>query len=235
MPTSKLGTTTSKKTTRSRRKPQSQNKSVVTDTVTQSQFVKTQSKSNKNFKLIAVALALAVLAILGLRFRYLIVPGTVNGKPIFIWQYISRLHASAGQDVLDQLMTELLINQEADKAGITVSREDLDKELAEIQLQFGDAESFEAFIASQGLTKKEVEEQITLNTKLKRLLKDKVEVTEEEVNTEYAENSDLYADLSEEEAKEQIRQGMFDQKTQTEVSNWIQEARTNSQLNVLIP
>lgn len=234
MPTSKLETTTPKKTTRRRRKPQSQ-KSVVTDTVTQSQFVKTQSKSNKSFKLIAIALALVVLAILGLRFRYLVVPGTVNGKPIFIWQYISRLHASAGPDVLDQLMTELLINQEADKAGITVSREDLDKELAEIQLQFGDAESFEAFIVSQGLTKKEVEEQITLNTKLKRLMKDNIAVTDEEVNTEYAENSDLYEDLSEEEAKEQIRQGLSDQKTQTEVSNWIQEARTNSQLNVLIP
>jgi foldase protein PrsA len=228
-----------KKTTAANRKSSTTSRKSVkktTDT-NQTQIVSSiASLRNRLTPLKIGALLLLLLLALGVvRFRYIIIPATVNGQPIFINSYIEKLHSAAGAQVINQLITEALLNQQANSQGVTVSPSEVEAEIAKIEEQFPEGESLDMMLSSQGMSRSELNEQLTLNLKVQKLLEDKIVVSDEEAEEYYAENKEFFADVTPEVALQQIKEDLKLQKLQQEISLWLDELRASSDVKVFLP
>ena len=195
--------------------------------------------TNKNqaqtFNLLVAALVFMVLAMGYMRFKYLLVPATVNGSPIFSWKYVKTLHQTAGTQVIDQLVVEKLITQEAKDQNIEISQEELDLEFERLELQFESVGGLDAFLSTQGLKKKDIDDQVKLNLQVQKIVADSVSVTDEEVDEYYQTNIDAFTDLTPEEAKEQAANALYEQKLQQQIGIWVQDLRAKGQVTINFP
>lgn len=198
---------------------------------------KTDSKNTivVSRKQLLFGLLIIVIAFLAFNFRYLIVPAAVNGKPIFSWSYLQNLHKSYGSQVMNQLIAEEIIKQEAAKQAVFVSPEEVTSEIQTLSSQLSESGGLESFLASRGITEQELREQIRLNLVVKKLVASKINVTEEEINSEYQKNQEFFGELSEEEAKKQIKENFENQKLQQEINLWFDEQKQEANIEVFAP
>ena len=198
---------------------------------------KNPTKKNRaqTFNLLVAALVFIVLAMGYMRFKYLLVPATVNGSPIFSWKYVKSLHQTAGTQVIDQLVVEKLITQEAKKQKIEISQEELDLEFERLELQFESVGGLDAFLSSQGLKKKDINDQVILNLQVQKIVSESVSITDEEVDAYYQENKDAFVDLTPEEIEEQSAGMLYEQKLQQQIGIWVQDLRAKGQITINFP
>lgn len=190
-------------------------------------------RNNKKFIVILVLLLLA----LGVYyFKSLFVAATVNGLPIRRYSVINQLEDLYGQQVLDSLITEELIKQEARNKNITVGDAELDQEISNIEKQFSDSgQSLDDTLALQNMSRETFREQIFLQKLVEKLLGDKINVGDEEVDQYIEENKEFFPEGSDSDA---LREDVFNQlkqdKLSTEFQTWIQEIRQNSSINYFV-
>jgi len=190
-------------------------------------------KNNKKFIVILVLLLLA----LGVYyFKSLFVAATVNGLPIRRYSVINQLEDLYGQQVLDSLITEELIKQEARNKNITVGDAELDQEISNIEKQFSDSgQSLDDTLTLQNMSRETFREQIFLQKLVEKLLGDKINVGDEEVDQYIEENKEFFPEGSDPDA---LREDVFNQlkqdKLSTEFQTWIQEIRQNSSINYFV-
>ena len=94
----------------------------------------------------------------------------VNSTPIFRIEVDKLLFEQSGKEVIDSLIVKKLINQELKNRKIIVSSADIDAKMAEIKKQFGTEENFKQILAMQGMTERQVREQITLRVGLEKMV-----------------------------------------------------------------
>ena len=105
----------------------------------------------------------------------------VNGEPILLSEYERQIASyeasmsSAGQDpstaegqaalardrewVLDRMIEQVLIEQAAQEAGVTVSMEEVDANIASLKEDIGDA-TFQEWLAKEGMTEEQMREKL---------------------------------------------------------------------------
>ena len=181
---------------------------------------------------------LLVLALAGgyvwARYRYFVVVATVNNKPIHSWTYLKQINQAAGKQIVEQMVIEQLIKQQAVKQNITISQEEYDQRVAEIDKQFAQLGGLESFLAAQNISKQDFETQVRLNL-LTEKLAGKPEVSDDEVNTYYQDNQSTYADISVEEAKTQIRSLLERQKTSDEIQKLLADYQKTAEIRFYLP
>lgn len=172
-----------------------------------------------------------IVLLLAFPFRYLVVPATVNGEPIFSWQYIKALHKTAGTQVLDRLVSEKLVEQEIAKYGIVATEEEVNHQIKQIESQFGtESGSLDSILALQGLSRDDFLKELRLNIALEKLIKNNIKVTEDEVQEELTKNAEIYKELSEVEAATTAAENLRNDKIQQEFPTWFQEVRSKSNI-----
>ncbi|MBD3279753.1 MAG: hypothetical protein GF390_03510 [Candidatus Pacebacteria bacterium] len=189
-------------------------------------------KPNKTLWIITGMVVLILLAYL---LRGWFVVALVNNKPITRWSVLSRLEKQAGKQTLESIITEELIWQQAQELGIDVSQEELDAELntltENLQAQGQDLESL---LKLQGMTRQDLEKQIKLQKTIEKILADRVQVTDEEVEQYIEENQEfLPEDQEPEQIKEQVRNQLKQQKAAQEFQNWLQGVKDQAQIRYL--
>lgn len=113
---------------------------------------------------------------------------TVNGEQIEKDKLYDALVEAGGQQTLDTLIVDTLINQELKKAGIEITDADSNQELELIKKNFPSEEEFNAALQQSGMSLEEVKEQLKQQVKIRKLLEPKVTVTDEEVKNFFDEN-----------------------------------------------
>ncbi|TNJ67350.1 peptidylprolyl isomerase [Paenibacillus hemerocallicola] len=123
------------------------------------------------------------------------VVATVNGVEIGKQQLFDELIRNGGAQVLNNLINEELVKQEADKAGVQVTDADLNKELDSFKksLSLSSDEEFDMMLMQYGMTKDELKKQMPMQVRLRKLLEPKTDVTEEEMKKYYDENKEMLA------------------------------------------
>lgn len=123
------------------------------------------------------------------------VVATVNGVEIGKQQLFDELIRNGGEQVLNNLINEELVKQEADKAGIQVTDDDLNKELDSFKksLSLSSDEEFDMMLMQYGMTKDDLKKQMPMQVRLRKLLEPKTDVTEEEMKKYYDENKEMLA------------------------------------------
>lgn len=196
--------------------------SPTTESKTDSPKPKTRKK-----QLIFIAVAVVIVLILaGLYFaKGFIVAATVNGTPISRWSIIKELEAQGGKQALEAIIDKKVIEAELSKQNITVASEEVDAEINKIKEQVtSQGQVFEDALAAQGMTEKDLREQIETQKKLEKVLADKIVVSNEEVDASIKEDkSTAHEGETEEAFKEETRKKLEQEKFQTEAQKWVSE------------
>jgi len=100
-------------------------------------------------------------------------------------------------EVLDRLIDEELLHQEARKRNLVAGAEAVDAEISEARAQFETPEAFAAALAKGALTEESLRALIARNLSIQRLVEEgvaaTVAVTDEEVRAYYAANAESFA------------------------------------------
>ncbi len=171
-----------------------------------------------------LALLLALSLLLASQFLY---SASVNGQLISRLSVIKELEKQGGKSVLDSLILQSLINQEAKKRKLTVTEEELNGELSKIESNIASqGATLEELLKQQGMVKKDLEEQISLQLLVTKMVDDKVTVSEEEID-EYL---TLASDLTRDQAKETISQ----QRVQEKIQIFLEDLKSKAKITYFI-
>ncbi|NLW09980.1 MAG: hypothetical protein GX036_09025 [Firmicutes bacterium] len=150
------------------------------------------------------------------------VVATVGEEKITRDELTDLLLAQAGEQGLNILIAEKLIDLEAKKEKIVVSEEEIEEELADYYEYYGGKEEFAQALEKSPYTIEEIKKNLAKDLTVKKLLAPRISVDEEEIKEYFEENKEeMTGDY--EENKEKIEELLFAQKLQAEYASWIQE------------
>lgn len=125
---------------------------------------------------------------------------TVDGEKITQEELNNATLKQYGPTVLDTLISNKVIELEAEKEGITVSDEEIQEEIDQLIEMYGGEEAFEQVIASNNIDEAGLEEDIETYELTSKLMALTIDITDEEITTYYEENKESYNQAEEVEA-----------------------------------
>lgn len=175
---------------------------------------------------------LAVLAavIIGLIyvFRGLFVAVIVNNQPISRLAVVRELEKKGGKQVLNTLVSETLILQEAQKNKIVVNDQEVNQEIKKIEDNFkGQGQSFDQALAAQGLTRADFNKEVRMQKIIEKLLAPKIKVADQEIKDYIDKNKEnLPPNATPADIKTQLEQQKLRQVYQT----WMAELQKKAKI-----
>lgn len=209
-----------------------QEESAVLPATEQKADKKTRKLNKKTIIILAIIIVLGILAYL---LRGLFVAATVNGSPISRWSVVKTLEKEAGQDLLESLVVEKLIQSEARAKDIVISAEDIDAEIKKIEDQIASqGGTFEDALAQQGMTLDVLKKQILLQKQIEQLLADKLSVSDQEIAQYIADNQVTVAEGQGAMINEQIKADLASQKLNTEAPGYINDLKAKAKIKYFV-
>ena len=184
---------------------------------------------------LAVAL-IVILVLLGLvaiavYYKSMFIAATVDGKPISRLSVMRELEKQSGQQSLDSLINERLLNNEAKAKNIDVNQDELNQEIARVEDQLKQQNTtLEGELEAQNISRKDFERQVIIQKKAEKLLGDKIAVSEEEVQ-QYITNNQIEVPAGkDEEVKTQIKDQLKGQKFGQEIATLLSDLRGKAKI-----
>ncbi len=183
-----------------------------------------------------ISLIVVVLLVIAFLFKNLFVVALVNGQPIFRSQYQQELEAQAGKQVMNSLVTQSLIEQEAARRHVTVSQSELDAQIKTIQNQLAaQGQTLDSALAAQGLSQSQFMEQLRLQALLQKMLGNKIAVSDAEVSDYINKNqASLPTGESQAQIKAQVKQQLQQQKLSQQAQALIQQLQAKAHINYFV-
>ncbi len=164
-------------------------------TTSKSAVVKT--KFFKKFVFL-IPLLIIIIGILLYVFRSSYLAAVVNGKPITKFQLWNELEKQAGKQVLESLVIESLILQEAQNQNIQITQSDIDAEIQKIKNNLKQqGQELDQLLVAQGMSLDELEKQVKMQKIVELLAAKDVAVTDEETEESLEKNKDSLPDDTE--------------------------------------
>lgn len=117
---------------------------------------------------------------------------------------LSKLEPLLRQQAVAALVNQELLLEEAEREGITPSDEEVNTEIEQIIAQFPTKEQFESQLAQAGVDEDDLRRDLARNLKIRSLIEKQIpegdEVTDEDVETFYSENSEQFQQQEQVEA-----------------------------------
>lgn len=203
------------------RKKTSKVKKISVEKVTE-RVVASSKKSGNKFVFKAVIFVVGV-SLLGFLFFKFFLVASVNGKLINRFTVVRELEKQGGRNVTRSLILKSLINQEAKKRKITVSKKELDAEIKRVEANAeAQGATLDLLLKQQGVSRKELEEQLTLQLLVSKMIDNKVDVSDKEVEEYLAYDQNA----TKEQAKEAVKQG----KLQDRMTSFLTNLETNAKI-----
>jgi foldase protein PrsA len=187
--------------------------------------------------LLVLAVLVALVAVL-FYFRGIFVAAVVNGRPITRIAVIRELERQNGGRVLDAMITQKLIRDEAKKQGVTVSGDEISAKVKDLEDQLSSqGQSLDNVLGAQNVSRSELEDQIRTQLLVEKILGPRVGVSDEEVSKYIEENKDRFpedTDFESEEFRGNIKEQLKNQKMSREISKWIGELKSNASIRFFV-
>lgn len=166
----------------------------------------------------------------------LFVVAIVNGKLISRLSVIKELEKQGGKQVLKGVIDQKIIDAELDKQKITVTKEEIDEEIKKIEEQVSkQGTTLKDALVQQNMTEEKLRSEISTQKRIEKLLKDKIAVSESEIDT-YINDSKATPpkDIKLEDFRKQISLQLQQQKLQTEAQKWVLDLTTNAKIKYFV-
>ncbi len=180
---------------------------------------------------------LVIIVILALAYIYkgLFIAATVNGSPISRLAIIQKLEKANGSSTLDSLITEKLIQDEARAKGVAVSDDEANAEIKKIEDQISaQGSTLGAELATQGMSMDDFKKQVILRKEIGKLLGDKINVTDQEVEKYISDNKVTIPSGQEATARGEIKSNLINQKLNTEAPILIKDLKTKAKIQYFV-
>ncbi|MGD6854924.1 peptidylprolyl isomerase [Bacillus infantis] len=118
---------------------------------------------------------------------------SVGSESIKKEELYSLLVKQYGDEALDALVTDKIIEMEAKKEKITISDKEKEEELKNLKESYGGEEGFKAALEQSGVTEAGIAENIEKYLKTEKLLEPRIDLKEEEIKAYFDENKDQFA------------------------------------------
>jgi len=203
----------------------------ITDDVKKTSFL----SRFKNRKFLVPLVLILVGGIL-FYFKGLFIVATINGQPVSRIALIQELEKRNGKQMLSSLITQILINQEAQKQNISVSQKEIDEQVKKVEDSLKkQGQTLDTALSFQGLTKEDFIAQIKLQKLVEKMLAKDIKVTDKEVSDYIEKNKDsIPKDLKAEEVTASARQQLQQQKLSSKAQSWIQGLQSKAKINYFV-
>lgn len=193
-------------------------------------------KSVKTNKKTAIAIVIIlILAALGYFSKGLLIAATVDGSPISRLAVIQRLEKTSGKSLLDSLITEKLIQNEAKAKKIVVTDSEVSDAIKKIEDQIkSQGSTLTEALAGEGMTMDELKTQIVIQKDLEKLVADKTSVTDQEVAKYISDNKITVAKGQETAINEETKNEIKSQKISTETNSLIASLKSQAKINYFV-
>jgi len=188
-----------------------------------------------NKKTAIIIAAVIILIALIYVFRGLFVAAIVNGSPISRLSVISKLEKTSGRNLLDSLITEKLIQNEAKAKKLVISSEEINGEIKKIEDQVvSQGGTLNEALAAQGMSQEDLKTQINIQLELEKLVSDKISVTDQEVAKYISDNKISISAGQEATSTEQIKNELKNQKVSQEANALITTLKSQARINYFV-
>lgn len=177
-----------------------------------------------------VLLLVGLLVLLFLTNKGLLLAALVNGKPIFSWELNHSLRARFGRQTLEGMVGEVLIAGEARKAGVSVTRAELDAKEAEVIKNLGPNVKLEDVLKFQGMTKDDFDGQIRLQMLIEKILGKNLQITETDIDNFIATNRATLSATDPAQLRVDARAAIVSQHVSEKVQQWFLDLKTKAKV-----
>jgi len=180
----------------------------------------------KFFTVKKIVIIVIIIAVIGLGFylKNILIAATVNGTIVSRFEVIKSLEKQSGKVALDSIINERLINMEADNRKITVSDDEVKTEFTKIEDQLKtQGTTLEAALAENGLTRDEITKRIITQKKLEKMLADKINVTEADIDKYIKDSGATIPKGQEAVARASIKEQLVSTKLSEESKKFVDE------------
>lgn len=125
---------------------------------------------------------------------------TVGDKEITKDALYEKLVASSGAATLDAMISNEVVNQEADQANVKVTQEEVDAELTVYEENYGGTEALKETLAASGMTVESLKDEIKTYLKVEKIVGPTINITDEQISTYFEDNKATFEQASTVEA-----------------------------------
>ncbi|NUU79203.1 foldase protein PrsA [Paenibacillus xylanilyticus] len=118
---------------------------------------------------------------------------SVNGTDISKDELYNELVSLGGESTLNSMITMKLIDQEAAKAKVSVTDEDVNAEIESLKTQYGGEEGLNTALSQSGMTMDSLKKNTEVQVKIRKILEPKTTVKDEDISAYYEENKATFA------------------------------------------
>lgn len=193
-----------------------------------------KKKSSKFYYIALIVLLVGAAVYFGIqKYGNIFVVATVNGKPITRFSLWQRLEKQSGKQTLDQIESEVLIEQEAAKKGVKISDKELDDKIKTLETQFKGKAGLDQVLSLQGMTRDDLKTQLKYNLIVEKIAP-KASVSNQEISDYYDKNQSTYGEELTDAVKSQIKNTLYQQKRSTVVTNWFDSIKKKAKINTYL-
>lgn len=190
-------------------------------------------------KVYLYVLILVLVATAGYFARKTFFVASVNGQLINRFTVVKDLEKQGGKKVLETIVLKTLINQEAKKRKVTVTQDEVDKELLKIESNVtSQGATLDALLAQQGMTKSDLVGEIKLQLLVTKMVEKNVTVSEKEID-EYLASQEAQLSLDSTQPtpglnRVQAQAAVRQQKLQSEIQSFVADLKAKAKINYFI-
>ena len=191
------------------------------------QRVVTSLKTNKKSRFILAGIVIVALFLLLI--PHLVI-AMVDGRPITIFSYYSELDQKYGADTKQQLVSEQLIQDEAQKRGVSVSDQEVQAQVNQIEAQASGSGNLDQILAQQGLTRDDFMKQLRLQAMIKKMFSKEASVSSAEVDQYIQNNKSQLPDPVDDKTRAGIVDQLQQQKLVQVFQSWLAQASSSNRV-----
>ncbi|MFZ2199422.1 MAG: SurA N-terminal domain-containing protein [Microgenomates group bacterium] len=179
-----------------------------------------------NSKVITFALVVILLGLLTYKLGPKLVPAMVANTPVTRFELWSRLEKSYGAQALDDMINEKILDKAIADAHIKVDATKLSDQVKTLEKQFETTGGLDEALKQRGLSRKDLEKQISTQLAVEELLADKINPTEDEVKKQFDAGAvTTYKDKKFDEVSASITDELKQSKLRDEFLAWFGEIK----------
>lgn len=190
----------------------------------------------RSIPLIVVIPLLVLILLVGFLItnRQLYLAAIVNGQPITKFELYTTLEKQYGKQALPQIVNEVILRQAAARENITVTQKEIDDKIAEMSKTLPKGMSLDDALKAQGLSRSDLKKIAEVRVLINKLVAKSVTVTDKEVNEYIKDKREQLTATKEAEMKEEAKNLLTQQKTETEFRKWFDEENKKAKVETFL-
>jgi len=196
---------------------------------------KTKFLSNYRIKDLILPVAIVAVVLLLGSFKHVFVAATVNGQQISKQSLLAELEKQNGKDVLENLVTEVLITQEAKKKKLDIPANDINTEISKIEKSVSEqGQSLDTLLAQRNMSREDLVKQVKIQLLLRRMVGEQ-KVEDKEVDDYIEKNKESIPDSTDSASiKAQVKEQLEQQKVSEKIQEFIAELQKKAKIEYLV-